>query len=87
MLRSQALGSLDEAEQSHQRWNRLKAQESSTLETLMRLTVGPLMGVKASGGIRDAKIANDMIAAGATRLGTSASIAIVTDAKSEGKGY
>ncbi len=54
---------------------------------LMRETVGPLMGVKASGGIRDAKIAHDMIAAGATRLGTSASIAIVTDAKSEGKGY
>ena len=54
---------------------------------LMRETVGPLMGVKASGGIRDAKIAADMIAAGATRLGTSASIAIVTDAKTEGKGY
>ena len=54
---------------------------------LMRETVGPLMGVKASGGIRDAKTATDMIAAGATRLGTSASVAIVTDAKSEGKGY
>jgi deoxyribose-phosphate aldolase len=54
---------------------------------LMRETVGPLMGVKASGGIRDAKAAADMIAAGATRLGTSASVAIVTDAKSEGKGY
>ncbi|MEK7382728.1 MAG: deoxyribose-phosphate aldolase, partial [Elusimicrobiota bacterium] len=38
---------------------------------LMRETVGPLMGVKASGGIRDAKGAADMIAAGATRLGTS----------------
>jgi len=54
---------------------------------LMRETVGPLMGVKASGGIRDAKAASEMIAAGATRLGTSASIAIVTDAKTEGKGY
>jgi deoxyribose-phosphate aldolase len=54
---------------------------------LMRETVGPLMGVKASGGIRDAKAAADMIAAGATRLGTSASVAIVTDAKTEGKGY
>ena len=54
---------------------------------LMRETVGPLMGVKASGGIRDAKAAADMIAAGATRLGTSASVAIVTDAKAEGKGY
>ncbi len=49
---------------------------------LMRETVGPLMGVKASGGIRDAKIAADMLAAGATRLGTSASVAIVTDVKS-----
>jgi deoxyribose-phosphate aldolase len=54
---------------------------------LMRQTVGPLMGVKASGGIRDAKGAADMIAAGATRLGTSASVAIVTDAKADGKGY
>ena len=54
---------------------------------LMRETVGPLMGVKASGGIRDAKGAADMIAAGATRLGTSASVAIVTDVKADGKGY
>lgn len=54
---------------------------------LMRETVGPLMGVKASGGIRDAQAAAAMIKAGATRLGTSASVAIVTDQKSEGKGY
>jgi len=54
---------------------------------LMRETVGPLMGVKASGGIRDAQGAAAMIAAGATRLGTSASIVIVTDAKADGKGY
>lgn len=56
---------------------------------LMRETVGPLMGVKASGGIRDAKAAQAMIAAGATRLGTSASVAIVTDAAEMGdkKGY
>ncbi|MBI4679342.1 MAG: deoxyribose-phosphate aldolase [Elusimicrobia bacterium] len=45
---------------------------------LMRETVGPAMGVKASGGIRDAKAAQAMIEAGATRLGTSASVAIVT---------
>ena len=46
------------------------------------------MGVKASGGIRDAQAAEQMIAAGATRLGTSASVAIVTSA-SDGakKGY
>ena len=45
---------------------------------LMRETVGPKFGVKASGGIRDAKTALAMIEAGATRLGTSASVAIVT---------
>jgi len=55
---------------------------------LMRQTVGPLMGVKASGGIRDTQTAEQMIAAGATRLGTSASVAIVTGAQGgEKKGY
>ena len=44
---------------------------------LMRETVGPKFGVKASGGIRDTKTALAMIAAGATRLGASAGIAIV----------
>lgn len=44
---------------------------------LMRETVGPEMGVKASGGIRDAATAEAMIQAGATRLGTSASVAII----------
>lgn len=44
---------------------------------LMRKTVGPHVGVKASGGIRDAKAARDMLAAGANRLGTSSGIAIV----------
>jgi len=44
---------------------------------LMRATVGPELGVKASGGIRDTKTAQDMIAAGATRIGASASVAIV----------
>jgi len=38
---------------------------------LMRETVGPDMGVKASGGIRDAAAAHAMIAAGASRLGLS----------------
>ncbi len=45
---------------------------------LMRETVGPEMGVKASGGIKNAEVAAAMIKAGATRLGTSASIAIVS---------
>ena len=44
---------------------------------LMRRTVGPTLGVKASGGVRDEKDARAMIAAGATRLGASASVAIV----------
>lgn len=43
---------------------------------LMRSIVGN-MGVKASGGIRDAETAKRMIEAGATRLGTSASVEIV----------
>jgi deoxyribose-phosphate aldolase len=43
---------------------------------LMRSIVGTL-GVKASGGIRDAEMAKKMIEAGATRLGTSASVEIV----------
>lgn len=43
---------------------------------LMRSIVGK-MGVKASGGIRDAETARKMIEAGATRLGTSASVEIV----------
>jgi deoxyribose-phosphate aldolase len=44
---------------------------------LMRATVGPEFGVKAAGGIRDTKAALAMIEAGATRLGTSAGVAIV----------
>ncbi len=43
---------------------------------LMRLIVGDKMGVKASGGIRNAETALKMIEAGATRLGTSASVEI-----------
>lgn len=45
---------------------------------LMRKTVGAEMGVKASGGVRTYQDALDMIEAGASRLGTSAGIAIVT---------
>lgn len=47
---------------------------------LMREVVGDRLGVKASGGIRDRATALRMIEAGATRLGTSASVAIVTEA-------
>lgn len=44
---------------------------------LMRRTVGPEMGVKAAGGIRDYAAAKAMLDAGATRIGASAGIAIV----------
>jgi len=46
---------------------------------LMRATVGPLMGVKASGGIRTAEAVHEMIEAGATRIGASAGVKIVTE--------
>lgn len=44
---------------------------------LMRQTVGPDMGVKASGGVRTLEDAKAMIAAGANRIGTSNGVAIV----------
>ncbi|TXK74581.1 deoxyribose-phosphate aldolase [Paenibacillus sp. N3.4] len=51
---------------------------------LMRSTVGPEMGVKASGGVRDIDTARKIIAAGATRIGASSSVAMVTGGKGEG---
>jgi len=48
---------------------------------LMRETVGPKMGVKAAGGIRTAEDVQDMIAAGATRIGASAGVKIVMGEK------
>ncbi|MDF9831717.1 deoxyribose-phosphate aldolase [Parabacteroides sp. PF5-6] len=44
---------------------------------LMRRVVGPDLGVKASGGVRDLESALAMIKAGATRIGTSSGVAIV----------
>ena len=46
---------------------------------LMRCAVGDEMGVKASGGIHDAASANALVEAGATRLGTSATLSIISD--------
>ena len=43
----------------------------------MRRAVGPAMGVKASGGIRTLDDLKKMVAAGATRIGASASVRIV----------
>jgi deoxyribose-phosphate aldolase len=51
---------------------------------LMRRTVGPLMGVKASGGIKTFEQAVTLINAGANRLGCGASVAIITGAESQG---
>lgn len=47
---------------------------------LMRRTVGPDMGVKASGGVRDYQTAKAMIDAGATRIGTSSAKGILAGA-------
>ncbi len=51
--------------------------------SLMRKTVGPDIGVKASGGVRDQKMAKAVVEAGATRIGASAGIAIVSGGYSD----
>lgn len=51
---------------------------------LMRKVVGPDLGVKASGGIRDTITTLKMLKAGATRIGASASVAIVNNAAPSG---
>ncbi len=51
---------------------------------LMREVVGNDMGVKASGGVRDATGARALLAAGASRLGASAGVAIVTGRAAKG---
>ena len=54
-----------------------KAGATTDHVALMRRTVGEDLGVKASGGIRDLETAMAMIEAGADRLGTSASVALI----------
>lgn len=54
---------------------------------LMRKTVGPKMGVKASGGVRDKADALTMIEAGATRIGASSGVKIVTNEKNVSLDY
>lgn len=54
---------------------------------LMRQTVGPDMGVKASGGVRSIEDAQAMIDAGATRLGTSNGVDIMKGNVADGNGY
>lgn len=53
---------------------------------LMRETIGPDMGVKASGGVRTAEDVEDLIAAGATRIGASAGVQIVSKVEGDGDG-
>jgi deoxyribose-phosphate aldolase len=52
--------------------------------TLMRRTVGKSMGVKASGGIRTLEDLRALVAAGATRIGASASVRIMQETSTEG---
>ena len=49
---------------------------------LMRLTVGPSIGVKASGGVRSLHSLREMVAAGATRIGTSSGVKILRELES-----
>lgn len=51
---------------------------------LMRATVGDALGVKASGGVRSLEVARALVAAGATRLGTSSGVALVTEGVASG---
>jgi deoxyribose-phosphate aldolase len=54
---------------------------------LMRETVGPDIGVKASGGIRTPEDVKKMVEAGATRIGASASVKIVRGEAGAARGY
>jgi deoxyribose-phosphate aldolase len=53
---------------------------------LLRSLVGPDMGIKAAGGIRDLADLRKLVSAGATRIGASASVKIMAQAKSEKSG-
>ncbi len=67
------------------------AKSGATVEdiALMRRTVGPAMGVKASGGIRTLTDLRAMVAAGATRIGASAGVRMMEDmaGTTESAGY
>lgn len=54
---------------------------------LMRSAVGPSVGVKASGGIKDRATAEALVAAGATRLGTSSGVALVNGTATPAAAY
>ena len=50
---------------------------------LMRRVVGPEIGVKAAGGVRDFEAVRALVAAGATRIGASAGVKIVQESRGE----
>jgi len=52
---------------------------------LMRRVVGEEMGVKAAGGVRDLEELQAMVAAGATRIGASASVRIAQQSREQSK--
>ena len=62
------------------------SKSGATVEdvALMRQTVGPHMGVKASGGVRSLEDLRAMVAAGATRIGTSSGVKICDAADAAG---
>src|SRR5262249_10335209 len=51
---------------------------------LLRSCVGSRLGIKAAGGIRSTEFALELLEAGATRLGSSASVALVRGLESDG---
>ncbi len=53
---------------------------------LIRATIGPNAGLKASGGIRTLEDLRKMVAAGATRIGASAGVKIIQEARTGEKG-
>jgi deoxyribose-phosphate aldolase len=61
------------------------AEKGATVHavTLMRANLPKRIGIKASGGIRTYKFAKELIEAGATRLGCSASMQIMKESRSE----
>ncbi len=57
-----------------------KAGATAADVALMRRVVGREMGIKAAGGVRDYRQAQEMIRAGATRLGASVGVKILQEA-------
>ena len=52
---------------------------------LMRRVVGPDIGVKAAGGVRDYEALKSLVSAGASRVGASAGVKIVQESKGDAR--